>query len=473
MFRWARRSVLRWPASAALAAGVAGLACLGCEGRDPAADLVIPRPSREIDAIVTRLIDEHVALVESAPGDARAHGTLGLVYEANGFWAEAQQSFANARSLDPGEVLWPYHMAIAMRQAGDVEGSSRSLKALASEHRDFASLLHQHGNALLEAGETRDAARVFQRVIELEPGRPEGYVGLADTKLRQGDHAGAAALLEPAIEIDPGYRTAHYLLGLAYRGLGREDDAARELAKGLNALVRYMPDALTAQKQRFTVSVSGRLVEADTMLEYGRPAEAAAVFEDVLAAQPADVGVINSLATAYIRTNQVERAYALLRRAHEIDSTNYLTLMNLAVCCLTLNRPAEALQYAERGLERRPDVAKIHVVHGVVLASLQRYAESRAALLEAQRLDARDPQIHTALGEVCYRLARYDESRQHYIQAVKLLPDSLQAQVALCEVCITLGDAVGAEAALQAVQRLAPNNPQVLALERRVRQLGR
>ncbi len=124
-------------------------------------------------------------------------------------------------------------------------------------------------------------------------------------------------------------------------------------------------------------------------------------------------------------------------------------------------------------MKRRPDVAKVHVVHGVVLAALQRFDEARTALVEAQRLDARDPQIHAALGEVCYRLGRYDESRRHYTTAVELLPDSLQAHVSLCEVCITLGDALGAEAALREVQRLAPNHPQVRILEQRVRQIGR
>ncbi len=465
------RIALRW---AGLLVVLAAVIWLAYAGRTPAAPaLVVPRPGGEIDPAVARMIDEHVARIESGPRDARAHGMLGILYEANGFWPEAQQSFANAWSLDDAEVLWPYHMAIAMRQAGDFAGSLTQLEQLARQHPDFAPLQHQLGSARLEAGEIEEAARTFQRVIDMAPQRPEGYAGLGDTRLRQGDHAGAAELLEKAIELDPSYRTAHYLLGLAYRGLGRDDAAARELALGVNALVRYMPDALTAQKQRLSVGVSGRLVDADTLLEYGRPAEAAVILEQVLATRPGDARVMNSLATAYIRTNQVQRAYALLLEADQIDSTSYLTPMNLAVCCLTLNRPREALDHAERALTRGPSVSKVHVVRAVVLAALQRFAEAHAALLEAQRLDARDPQIHAALGEVCYRLTRYEDSRHHYATAVKLMPDSLQAHVGLCEVCITLGDAAGAEAALADVRRLAADNPQVQALAQRVAQIGR
>ena len=58
---------------------------------------------------------------------------------------------------------------------------------------------------------------------------------MAEALLRDGEHQRAADLCERALRFAPGYKRAHYNLGLAYRGLGRKDEAADELNKGLEA----------------------------------------------------------------------------------------------------------------------------------------------------------------------------------------------------------------------------------------------
>ncbi len=64
-------------------------------------------------------------------------------------------------------------------------------------------------------------------------------------RIRQHNYAEAKRLLEKAVAIDYGYKSAHYSLGLAYRGLGEHEAATRELGKGQGAKRRIMGDPLS------------------------------------------------------------------------------------------------------------------------------------------------------------------------------------------------------------------------------------
>ena len=51
------------------------------------------------------------------------------------------------------------------------------------------------------------------------------HFNLAATLFGEGDHAGALAHYEDVLELDPGYRRAHYGAGAALAMLGRFDEA--------------------------------------------------------------------------------------------------------------------------------------------------------------------------------------------------------------------------------------------------------
>ena len=54
-------------------------------------------------------------------------------------------------------------------------------------------------------------------------------VKLADLLSESQEHEAAAGLLEAVVRAEPDHATAHYLLGLAYRALGKREEARREL----------------------------------------------------------------------------------------------------------------------------------------------------------------------------------------------------------------------------------------------------
>jgi len=84
------------------------------------------------------------------------------------------------------------------------------------------------GDAYIRIGDFDRAQQALDRAVLLEPNVNAPYILLGKVLLKQRNSLMAKMYLEHALQIDPKNYMAHYLLGQAYRGLGRRDDAARE-----------------------------------------------------------------------------------------------------------------------------------------------------------------------------------------------------------------------------------------------------
>ncbi|MCH7813511.1 MAG: tetratricopeptide repeat protein [Planctomycetes bacterium] len=414
------------------------------------------------------LIRQQAEQVRANPRNAAAHGRLGLVYEANAMFSQARTCFANAAKLAERAPLWNYHLAIALRQTGDFDGSLELLGTLAEQHPKFAALQHRLGDALFESGRLEEAETAFQKAVQLNRSAPVPCVSLADVKIRQGDYAAAVELLKRAIRRDPDYKAAHYSLGIAYRGLGRLEEATRELNKGRDAERRYMPDSLSAELAKYAVYPSARVDRAKQMLAAGQAPRAAALLEKGLETRPNDLMLLNQLARTYLALNRKDQALTVLLRAKRANDQSCTTYVNLARCCTELGRLDEALRHANRAVTLGPTTTRSYVARALVLWAMERYADALPDLETAARLRGHMPELHVMLGETCRQLDRDVEAQRHFQNAVRLSPELFTAQLKLCAVSLKLGRPDEAAPALAAARRLKPDHPKVLTLERKL-----
>src|SRR5208337_4979952 len=100
---------------------------------------------------------------------------------------------------------------------------------------DAQSLL---GLVLLQEGQDDEAIPALQKAVDLWPGDSR-LLGLLGSKyLERHSYQQASVLLRQAVDLQPEVPQLRYLLIQAYRGLGRQEDAAREteiLARGQSA----------------------------------------------------------------------------------------------------------------------------------------------------------------------------------------------------------------------------------------------
>ena len=187
---------------------------------------------------------------------------LGLCYMDTGRYDDARRAFASQYSFAPDSAP-AYLLAARMLSRREylpiAEASARKALALNPSLPGAHFLL---GEIALARGQLDGAIADFQQERDLDPLNGTVYERLGDTYIRAGDFDRAqqalnqAVLLEPAVnipfillgkvllkqqnpsmakmylehalEMDPKNYMAHYLLGQAYRALGRTDDAARE-----------------------------------------------------------------------------------------------------------------------------------------------------------------------------------------------------------------------------------------------------
>ena len=128
------------------------------------------------------------------PGLPRAHLLLGEIALARGQWANAVAEFERERDLDP------------------LNGA----------------VYERLGDTYIRAGDFDRAQQALNRAVLLEPTVNIPFILLGKVLLKQQNGLMAKMYLEHALEMDPKNYMAHYLLGQAYRALGRTEDAARE-----------------------------------------------------------------------------------------------------------------------------------------------------------------------------------------------------------------------------------------------------
>jgi tetratricopeptide (TPR) repeat protein len=346
------------------------------------------------------LIEKHVARVRADPADGELHGTLGLVYQANHLWPEAELAFARARRLDPLDPVWLDHRADALGELGRDAEAWELLAQGAERFADHPPTLQRLGLARLEEGRFEAARDLFEAVVRQAPEAADGHLGLGAALLELGAAAEAQRVLERALEISPGERSGHYLLGRALRALGEADLALAHLERGGGGRLAAMPDDGDRRLGRFAVGPEQQRARANRALAGGRPEEARAILEELAREQPDDPRILVDLGVACSRTGLVERAVEHFRAALELDPGSDLACANLAACELDRGRPAEALAAAERAVELAPGQASGHLMRGRALQALGRPDEARASLSRARELAPGDRLVQRALEEL-------------------------------------------------------------------------
>ena len=204
-----------------------------------------------------------------------------------------------------------------------------------------------------------------------------------------------------------------------------------------------------------TPAPAERLLErADALAAGARPADAVAVYREVLAADAGHVEGRLHLARLLVQLEEHEQALVLLGETlrNSPDQTEFLVLRGAifthlrryeeadgdlrrvlrlypshALAHLELGRllwrkglAGEAATYFRRALEFQPDSARICSSLGDALNQAGDLAGAQAALQRALELDPRDSKTHHLLGRVFDRLGRPDEARDMYERSREL-----------------------------------------------------
>ena len=95
------------------------------------------------------------------------------------------------------------------------------------------------GNAYLQARRAAEAARSFERCIELNPNQPEPFNNRGAVLAQKGDSLAAIVDFARAVHIRPQYAEAHFNLARVNAQLGKCDLASAHLKEAIELQPAY------------------------------------------------------------------------------------------------------------------------------------------------------------------------------------------------------------------------------------------
>ena len=382
------------------------------------------------DPLVGRLLEQRLEAVRQAPGDLETWLALGGAFEANDFLPEARATYEAASRLGAEEPRLWYHLANTRIAAGQVEEAIPLFEKALELAPSYAPTHWRLGLAHLRRGKLEPATESFQRALDLAPNLFAAHLGLARIDLQRGEPAAAAARLEQVLQVKPGLAAAHHLLGLAYRQLGRSEEARTHLRAGIpgnpsgeRKAALAAPTGLDPWQEELAGSrVSHRmLVEvAGQAFAAGDYAKAQSTLQTLREHRPDDITLILNLATVYRRVGRRAAALDLLAESLEAHPHQVRLALDLSTTHLEAGDPDKSLAAARRARDIAPDAPE-PLAHEA-RAQLAREAPEAAEepLRQALALAPSDPDLHLDLARVLTALGRADEAAEHEARGTAL-----------------------------------------------------
>ncbi len=211
-----------------------------------------------VDADLNKMQTYAAQVVALAPGDWRAHNTLGGLYMANRDFDKAAAECNQAIQLNPAATG-------AYNNLGYTYALQEKFEDAAATFRKYTAIAPKEANAhdslaevLMNGGHFAEAESEFQKALAADPHFAGSWTGVAQNRLLRGDAAGANAALAAERKVDPRPQTTIVVdmsVGYAQLAEGKANESWKtferisEQAKKLSLPQRFFNDAIEARLQ--------------------------------------------------------------------------------------------------------------------------------------------------------------------------------------------------------------------------------
>ena len=150
--------------------------------------------------------------------------------------------------LDPKFLSAFNTLGVIYLRHGDPRRAEAVLAFVGQQEKENPRVLANYAQALRELGRTEEANAVQQRLARIEPYPPFFFFNRGQAALHAGRMAEAREDFKHELDRAPDYHEFHYWLAIADFGLGRIDEARKELALAMQEAVKRSDHDLYAAK---------------------------------------------------------------------------------------------------------------------------------------------------------------------------------------------------------------------------------
>lgn len=426
----------------------------------------VPVDLAGFDAEIAERIGDQVDALRREPDDPARWRELGMLYHAHDRLELAGECYRQSLALAPQAARSHYYLALVEQRSGRRAEAIAGMRRVLELAPGYAPARWRLGLWLLGQGDAAAGRRQLEDARRDDPEDPAPLHALAQAHLQAEAAGEAAALLEGWLERHPEDRYARFLLGSAYRRLGRGEEAQRQLARGQGARPSWS-DPWSAELEARRTGFPARLAAATGLLD-ADPRQAVERLERLRRERPENTTVWINLGIGYRRAGRLADSAEALREAVRLEPGRGLGHFHLALTYAEESRAADrragadlmarALRHAELAVELQPTSSRSHAVHGELLARAGRPVAAVAALRRAAR-DPQDPAWLHRLGGLLCQLERWEEAVPVLQRFVERAGEDADGLLLLGIAQANAGDPQGAVASLERALRARPGDP--------------
>lgn len=388
--------------------------------------------------------DAYGRAINQQPDNLAARRGLAAILDRRGERDRALEQLRAAIQHAPDDVALIEQYARYEQQHGQPRRALEARLRLAHAQPEHAANRRAVVALLLADGRHDEALQSARQLIE-DLGPTRVNIGTLAATLRDlGDAPAGEAVLRDYLEQrgDDAEAADHALLARYRLGLG---DGAGALAAYGEAMAREAAD----DQQPITAEL------AQLLFSRGMYAQAAALYAQVHELEPDDARTALRYGEALVRSDQLDKAEALLAELDEIGPT--LALRGLLAG--RRDQLDEGRALLTEAIERDGGTPSLYLERGRMHA---RAGDMEAAIADLEAAIAEDAELLSAyelLGELHIRQGALEPARETYARILQRTPDHHTARQRLADLHAAAGEIDEAMRLVQAAAERSPQNP--------------
>ncbi|HVP91450.1 MAG TPA: tetratricopeptide repeat protein [Terriglobales bacterium] len=306
-----------------------------------------------------------------------------------------------------------------------------------------ADMFYGLGGVLMRMTKYGEAAEAYEKAVSLNFDKKEVYTELGEAYEAVESWAKAAAAYEKYLSLNPEIKWNGYLrLGVCRMNLQQYDAAIAALLEARKAQPRDL-------------KVNKTLAEAYE--KAGQPEKAEEVYNSLAALDPANARIYyRQEMTMYDAAGKPDKAVGPAKKIVDLDPKNDTNIFYLGLMYFKQQKYDEAIDAFKQCLAIKPDLSNAWFQLGSAYFQQKKYTEAAEAYKKYAALAPDDPNGWLSLGVSEMYLKNYEGALEPLKKCVDLRPDNAAAQFNLAIVYINLKDYLSAREVYRKLTTLDP-----------------
>lgn len=328
----------------------------------------------------------------------------------------AEKLYRAALQAAPDNVDAMQLLGVLRFQRDHKEEGLALLERARAKAPDNVEINANYGAVLMQAEEYARAEPILRRILELMPAHLEARLNLIRLLARNGRPEAAVTLCREASMFHANAGPFHKLLGeilLKQRDFNRAADAFLAALAADPADVPMMNDLAICYR------------------ELGNPAEAERWYREAIARAPERAEIRYNFGGFLLAHGRIDDAREHLDRVLADKPDHWMTLAMLAVSLVKMGHEREAIETLHQIANAHPDAANVWNDIGALFMDMGKFEEAGAMFQRACELDPDLIEARTNLGNAYLKQSMGFDAIREYERALKMRPLHLEAHVAL------------------------------------------